>query len=458
MQLSRRGLLATTASALVVASIDAIVRPTPALAAVTYRYGVNFPHGAAAVDYAYGPDGTWQPLTDVGYQWNYYQAYATARHPFDRDALIAYADGTRNMTAPDANGHLLLDFDHDGELDVTSAGFAFREHSARGAGNVPSATSKPFSMFWFDDNWLARYMAQAYGRPLPDGLSAYPDFTRWRILDGNVTAWTPYQGQAFDQLALNGLYHLALARTGDAMTAWRLLRDRSGNVLDAGTGLHGYPRIEENYHLGLFKILTEQLIARGGLGAADTLELVQHSVSLRSAVIRQQEATSSGGLTGWVSHVAAGTHLMNTETLAVNVLALGAGANSTFGPGQAPMAPPYNGYSLSPQGVLSAAVGVATPGHMTYGPHRAYPAGTYTVEFVLRSTRPSGRVANLDVYDAQSGQVLTQSAVTATNLGADGKWRRVALSVTVPSATNSLEFRTWWYGTSDLEVAEIRVR
>lgn len=456
MKLSRRRLLATAASAAVVASTDAIVRPAPALAAVTYRYGTNFPHGAAAVDYAYGPDGTWRPLTDVGYRWNYYPAYQTDQHPYDKDALIAYADGTRNMTARDANGHLLLDFNHDGELDVTNAGFAFQEHRGRAAGNAQ--LGRPFSLFWFDDNWLARYLAQAYDRPQPDGLSAYGDFTRWRILDGNPTNWTPYTGGAADQLALNGLYHLTRADTAAAMTAWTRLRDLSGAGADARNGLHSYPNIAENYHLGLFKIFTEQLIAHGRPAAAAMELLVQHSVSLRSAIIAQQEPDGSGGLAGWVTHVEAGNHLMNTESLAVNALALGAAAKTTFGAGLAPLAPPRNGYSLSPQGVLSATVGAATPGHMTYGPNQAYPAGTYTVEFVLRSSRPSGRVANLDVYDAQSGQVLAQSAVPATSLGSGGKWRRIALPVTVPSAANSLEFRTWWYGTSDLEVAEIRVR
>ena len=40
-------------------------------------------------------------------------------------------------TCRDANGHLLLDFNHDGEIDQTSIpnSGAFHEHSARGLNN-----------------------------------------------------------------------------------------------------------------------------------------------------------------------------------------------------------------------------------------------------------------------------------------------------------------------------------
>ncbi len=158
--------------------VDLAGLPGRAWAAAGFRYGVNHPNGTAAVDYAYGPDGMWRPLVDVSYRWNYYQQYATPTHPYDPAALIAYADGTHLTTARDAGGHLLLDFNHDGEIDVTGGGAAFCEHYGRGAGNTVLAN--PFTNVWFDDNWLARYMALAYGRTLPYGLSAYPTSTGGR--------------------------------------------------------------------------------------------------------------------------------------------------------------------------------------------------------------------------------------------------------------------------------------
>jgi hypothetical protein len=87
-------------------------------------------------------------------------------------------------TCRDANGHLLLDFNHDGEIDQTSipAASAFHEHNARGVDN--KLMGNPFTNFWFDDNTIAIHMSKAYNRELPYGLSEYTDFTRWRILGG----------------------------------------------------------------------------------------------------------------------------------------------------------------------------------------------------------------------------------------------------------------------------------
>ena len=98
---------------------------TAAKAASLFSYGKHFPNGNAAVNYIYGSDGTWKTLTNVQYIWNYYQQYATSNHPYDLTSLVNYANGTHQTTARDANGHLLLDFNHDGEIDVTSGGSSF---------------------------------------------------------------------------------------------------------------------------------------------------------------------------------------------------------------------------------------------------------------------------------------------------------------------------------------------
>jgi hypothetical protein len=295
-------------------------------------------------------------------------------------------------------------------------------------------------------------MSEAYGRPLPFGLSAYTDFNRWQILAGNTTAWTPYGADFFDTLALDGLYWLARGQASTALAKWTRMRDKSGATYDGGARRYRYPAITENYHVGLFKVLTEQLLGGGAAGAA-TGELTQHAVSLRSAVIENQQPGA-----GWTSNVVPGGSLMNIESLAVGVLALGAAATTTYGAGQPPLHSAPNGYEFHADGVLSARVGTAQPGHMTFGPYARFPVGSSTVDFVLRSAGAVGPVARVDVYDANAGRILAARDVTVADLGGAGRWGRAAVPVAIANAGNSLELRTWWYGGADLDVAEIRVR
>lgn len=460
------GVLAIAATVLATSTV-AFRQPASAFAA--FQYGRHYPNGVAAVEYIYSSEGTFKPLSSVTYGFNYYPECHTTAHQYGRQWLINNVTGSFQATALDADGHLLLDFNHDGEIDVTSGGSAFQEHNARGAGNAQ--VGQPFNMFWFDDNWLARYMAQAYGRQQPDGLHDYgppgagaegtcdPDIrTRWRILGGD-TRWRPYNGDQFDRLALDGLYHLALGDLQAAVNKWRAILDKSGYFYDFHTGVHEYPEFHENYHIGLFKILTEQLIASGQLGTYWESQLIQHSVDLRGVIVASQQRDATHRyLTGWTSGRPAGTHIMNTESIAINSLALGAGARTAFVPGQAPMFAQPNGYVSDATGVLSADDLTATRGHMTYGPYLEYPAGTYTVDFVVRAFGPSGTVADLDVYDARAGRILAQRSITSTALGSEGRWVRVSLPITVGATPNQLEFRTWWHGNSPFQIAEIRVR
>jgi hypothetical protein len=187
------------------------------------------------------------------------------------------------------------------------------------------------------------------------------------------------------------------------------------------------------------------------------VELTQHAIALRSMIVENQQPSGTT-LTGWTSGVVPGRTLMNTESLAVNVLALGTGARTTYGAGQPPLHAADNGYVWHPDGVLTASAGTARPGHLTYGPYARYPAGGYTVEFALRCTEPTGAVAHVDVYDAGAATILAARDVSAADLGGTGRWGRVPVTAQVANPTDSLEFRTWWYGRGDLDVAEIRVR
>jgi hypothetical protein len=170
---------------------------------------------------------------------------------------------------------------------------------------------------------------------------------------------------------------------------------------------------------------------------------VRHALSLRTQILLNQQA-SGATMAGWTSAIPAGTSLMNTESIAANVLALGAGATTTYEPGQAPLRLAANGYVVQ-YGAVSAQVSRATPGYLSYGPYAAYPAGSYTVDFALRSP-------------AAAGRILAQQNVPAGTLNAGNQWTVVSVPVVVSGSGASLEFRTWWYATADLDLGQIRVR
>lgn len=426
-----------------------------AKAASLFSYGQHFPNGNAAVNYIYGSDGTWKALSGVQYIWNYYQQYAIANHPFDKQSLINYANGTHQTTTRDANGHLLLDFNHDGEIDVSGGGSSFEEHNGKGAGNQTLDT--PFSNFWFDDNWLARYMAQAYNQPEPYGLSSYSDFTRWRILGGDTSNWTPYGSIFFDTLALDGLYYLAGGNSSAALSKWQAILSKSGSTYDGANERYTYPNITENYYLGLFAILTNKLILSNAFSGSTLTQLIQHSVSLRSIIISNQEKSGSN-LYGWITDIGSSTALINTETIACNVLGLGSGGSVAYEAGQAPLNMSAGNYFVRPYSALSAVVGLSSQGYMTYGPYQHFATGAYTVDYYMRAPAPSGTMAHLDIHDANSGQILAQTSVAAAQMASNNQWTRVSLPITVTNASNSLEFRAWWYATANMDVASIQVR
>jgi len=182
---------------------------------VTFQYGKHFPFGQAGVNYAYSAEGMWKKMTNINYTWNFYPQYSVPKHPYNKSALIAEAT-INHRTALDANGHLLLDYNHDGEIDTHEGDFAFHEHNARGARG--KTCGQPFLNFWFDDNSLAKFLSKAYGLQTPDGLSEYSSFTRWSIIGGTASNYFPYKGSYNDQLALDGLYYITV---GDADTAFK---------------------------------------------------------------------------------------------------------------------------------------------------------------------------------------------------------------------------------------------
>jgi hypothetical protein len=456
-----------------------------------YRYGVNYPYGAAAVDYAYSAEGMWRDLNGLQYGPNYYDMFLTPEevriieeppHEFDKGKLIGLASvPNARYTARDHNWHLLFDTNWDGLIDQPTGGFAFHEHNGKGIGGMPPEASpgqRPFYNFWFDDNWLAKHMAHAYSRQQPNGLSdrgGPSDHIRWRILSGDQN-WTPHDSvpgvkpDQVDRLVLDGLFYLSKGPQQKAWDKWNAILGIARPTMNPVWHIYDY-NLFENYHLGLVKLFADQLLVHHtGLTTTQQRDLATHSASLRGQIIfRQQRTNGTGTPLGWTTHTDLEenpTSLMNIETLAVNVLALGAGAKQTYSPGQAPLQTPAAGnYRRTVTGLLQAVPGTSSAGHITFGPNHTLAPGSYNVEFVMRSTNPVAGtdVANIEVYDARTNgpvaPIETKKAEDFATNGTYDRFIRFNVPFTVTSANNSLEFRVWWYGGANpLDIAEIRLR
>ena len=436
-------------------------------------YGVHYPEGLAAVQYLYGPEGTFKEYGALQNIYGYYSGWTggpsgnqtpTGVDTSLQSQLIAYANGTQATTTPDSNDHVLDRVPAGGEITFGSPYPAsFEEHDGRGVGGA--AEGQPFSQFWFDDNWFARYVSVAYGAPQPFGLWATTDFNRWQILGLDASNWTPYGSASPDDLALDGLYSLATGNVSGAVSTWNTLLSIAGTAYDAGNQRYTYPGLTAEYYLGLFKILTDRIL-QAGVDAATTSTLIQHSVALRSNILSDQQQ-ENGAPIGWVTGNNTTdrndpSSLINTETTVADVLGLGAGAHLSFEVGRAPLSTPAPSsagkFFLRPHNVLSAVVGLSPTGMMSYGPYMNLPAGSHTVDFYLRAPNPTGDVAYVDINDATANTVLASQEVMGSELTTGNAWTRISVPVTVASASDALEFRIAWRGSTNLDAATIRVR
>ncbi|MEZ4731935.1 MAG: hypothetical protein R3E79_32855 [Caldilineaceae bacterium] len=67
-------------------------------------------------------------------------------------------------------------------------------------------------------------------------------------------------------------------------------------------------------------------------------------------------------------------------------------------------------------------------------------------------------MATVEVYDANHSQFLAQKDVQAHELAGNNAWSRISLPITVTDANNRLEFRVYWHGTANMDVAALRLR
>jgi hypothetical protein len=422
-----------------------------------FVYGRHFPNGELAVGYVYGRDGMWKDMQPLEYNCNRYPEYGTANHPANPKALEEEANGTRFMTCRDANGHLLMDFNHDGEIDTHNGGFAFHEHSGRGIANA--VMQVPYTVFFFDDNWLARILSIAYGRQHPNGLSDYSEFTRWRIINGDSAYWQPYRDANWpDQWALNGLWYLVNGNRAGALANWITIFTRSKCEYDRPNQRFTYPGIGESYYLGLWKILTDNLLEEGWEDEISNM-LLQHSIALRSNILSTQE-TNGRDLFGWRTESNRQEALINIETTTCNVLGLAPCSNAVFEAGRSPLTSDDCGYFLRPHQVLSAVIDISRAGFLTRGPGWLFPKreSIYQADFYLRAPSPIGQMVTIDIFDNFSGSILAKRDVQAEDLGSNNDWKCITLPFWINSELNSIELRTYWNGTANLDIAAIRVR
>jgi len=417
------------------------------------QFGRHFPNGNNAVAYLYGSSGTWREQTNVYYGWNFYKHCETPNHRHDPQAMLLESS-VSNSTAPDANCILLGDLDNDGEItDDTIGGFAFHEHSGRGMRG--EQTAAPFYQFWFDDNWVARYVSEAYDQPHPSGLHDTDRPIRWRVIAGDNSRWTPYAASSphVDQISLNGLFKLNAGDFAGALAAWNAILHSSGAVYDATRGRYDYSfAVSSIYHHGLWAILSERLLA----ARADfpgKAEVLQHAISLHTALLELQEKDADGNRLGWRTGTTEQA-LINTETTSIAVLALGANASFVLEPGYAPLR--SAGHYTHEHEVLSAIAGQSVPGYIVSGPSWTLEPGSYDVEFTLRSSaaRVESPLATIEIYDGSAA--IATKVIEGADAPIAGQWQRYRLTAEIGNASLT-EFRVLWHGAYDLDVGSIRV-
>lgn len=425
----------------------------PALAQSSF--GRHYPNGAAAVEYLYGAEGTWKDQEGISYVWNYYSHCETSAKPANLIALLRLGSSA-NLTSPDINCLLLGDLNNNGDIeDNVVTGYAFHEHNGRGANGIQ--ISEPFLHFWFDDNWLARYVAIAYGRPHPSGLHDQGYTLRWRALGGAVDGAMYYSSPThIDQLALNGILKLNRGDVRGALDDWRSIKAMTGWYYDWTNRRYEYPELRTTYHFGLWGILSERLLA-ASLDFWSRNEVLQHAESIRSNLLSLQQKDANGNWLGWTTGINDPRTLINTEAVSTAVLALGTAATWVFEPGQDPLRMGEGQYFERPYHAVSAVAGISRPGHVVYGPYWRIEPGRYQVEFSLRTpgTGDGTRLATVDVYDGT--EILVIETVTGAMMPRNNQWVRHRVTANVTNPDNVVEFRVYWHGIADLDVGAIRV-
>lgn len=460
-----------------------------ALSPVTGLYGQHYPQGSDVVDFIYSPLGTWKSINNLKYKYNYYfiyqidsntpvplieyteiggnREYNPVANPYNFNALLSYAEGNQNHhTSLDANGNLLFDSNENGVLDECTpcVGSAFIEHpgviTINGVFNQNkfdlnmANPNNGFYQFWLDDNYLARFMSVAYNKPSPSGLHDDGDtFIRWKIMGLDSAGYATRSGSAVDIKVLNAMYDLA---QGNAQAAYDIFE----SIIDTiNTGYNSsnqrYEYSITNYHLPMVKILVDHLLQDSQIGATEKVFLLQHSISLRSFILSNLLEYNGMPIT-------IGDKVVNTEHSALTAMSLATRAKYIWEVGIPPMSSNSSGnYFFRSHNVLSAAIeGGSIPGHINYGPYKSLPLGSYEVSFAIRAPQSQGRplpLASIEIYSATQDKILARDTIYESDLEGNN-WKEFTLNYQELSVNNDLEFRVWWEGQVNMDLAYVKVK
>lgn len=425
-------------------------------------FGQHFPSCQAALNFLYSPKGNWRQLTALEYRYNYYQRWATPEQPFLKDELLRYARD-HQTTAPDANGLILADFDQDKKLDITNAngGGAFMEHNAMGDGGAQRGA--PFNHFWFDDNWLARYLSQTYNAPLPWGLYEPQIPIRWTpIGGGNNFVLYPHAHKYADQMVLNGLHYLNQKQLESARALWQQLMDYTQARYIDRLGRFDYPGVKSFYHVGMIKIFAERLLSKGELSSSARQNILQHSRSLHEWLLGAQiYDTATGNALGWKSGMPRQDgSLINTETTTTSVLGIGAETLWSFEPGSSAWGPHASGEKfIAMPGRLRAQVGYSNTGAtMSDGLHVRLPTGKYLFRWHLRApeTTPAGDVLSIIVTNREESLADFNISAATPGLGTK-EWIQIETPIEITAGDNILDVKVIWLGGTTLELGSLSI-
>ena len=242
------------------------------------------------------------------------------------------------------------------------------------------------------------------------------------------------------------------------MAEWKTIKSFSRSTYNETDRRFDYALATDAiYHLGLWAILSERLLAaRESFSMRD--DVMQHAISLHSALLSLQEKDMNGNRLGWRTGRDPRA-LINTETTSIAVLALAASASWVLEPGHAPLRTAAGNYFLHPDNALSAIAGRSVPGYVVFGPYWTLSPGTYDVDFTLRtpSVRVDAALATLDVYNGANA--LASAVVDGRAVAPDNQWQRLRLTaeISTDNAANAVEFRVFWHGYHDLDVGAVRV-
>jgi hypothetical protein len=107
--------------------------------------------------------------------------------------------------------------------------------------------------------------------------------------------------------------------------------------------------------------------------------------------------------------------------------------------------------------------GIDSPNlHMVYGPYdKSIPTGPNVAEFRMKidnNTVNNEPVADIDVVNATSGQILASQTITRQQFPIAADYTNFKLSFTMPAADQAIELRVNWRGTSYIKVDWIGVQ